>query len=191
MTSFLISAMNLRNMFRAQTNIGDGAFCEYSKLFSHSRFILNYRNSLHLQCLTGFWIRLWIFRCIKRKQPPEVFYEKGALKNFAKFTGKFLCQSLVFNKVAGLRPVTLLKKRLWHRCFSVNFSKFLRTLFLQNTSGRLFLFLLIVDHPTVNNKKPPEVLYKKGALINFVISAGEHLCCSLFLIISHDNAVYH
>ena len=42
-----------------------------------------------------------------------------------------------FNKVAGLMPATLLKKRLWHRCFPVNFSKFLRTPFLQNTSGRL------------------------------------------------------
>ena len=29
-----------------------------------------------------------------------------------------------------LRPVTLLKKRLWHRCFPVNFAKFLRTPFL-------------------------------------------------------------
>ena len=32
-----------------------------------------------------------------------------------------------------------LKKRLWHRCFHVNFAKFLRTPFLQDTSGRLFL----------------------------------------------------
>ena len=30
--------------------------------------------------------------------------EKGALRNFAKFTGKRLCQSLFFNKVAGLGP---------------------------------------------------------------------------------------
>ena len=36
-----------------------------------------------------------------------------------------------------LRPATLLKKRLWHRRFPVNFVKFLRTPFLQNTSGRL------------------------------------------------------
>ena len=28
--------------------------------------------------------------------------KKGVIKNFAKFTGKHLCQSL-FNKVAGLR----------------------------------------------------------------------------------------
>ena len=32
-----------------------------------------------------------------------------------------------FNKVAGLRRATLLKKRLWHRCFPVNSAKFLRT----------------------------------------------------------------
>ena len=32
-----------------------------------------------------------------------------------------------------------LKKRLWHRCFPVNFTKFLRTPFLKNTSGRLLL----------------------------------------------------
>ena len=37
------------------------------------------------------------------------------------------CQSLFF--VTGLRPVTLLKKRLWHRSFYVNFAKFLKTHF--------------------------------------------------------------
>ena len=65
--------------------------------------------------------------------------KQGVLKNFAKFTGKHLCQSIFLNKVAGLRPVTLIKKCLWHRCFPVNFAKFLRTYFLQNTSGRLLL----------------------------------------------------
>ena len=56
--------------------------------------------------------------------------KNGVLRNFAKFTGKQLCQILFFYKVAGLRPATLLKKRLWHRCFSDNFAKFLRTTFL-------------------------------------------------------------
>ena len=42
----------------------------------------------------------------------------------------------------GLKPATLLKKRLRHRCFPVNFAKFLRTSFLQNTSGRLLLCML-------------------------------------------------
>ena len=65
-----------------------------------------------------------------RSSRPEVFCKKGVLRNFTKFKGKHLCQSLFFNKVAGLRPATLLKKRLWHRCFPVNFAKFLRTSFL-------------------------------------------------------------
>ena len=56
-----------------------------------------------------------------------VLCKKGILKNFAKFTGKHLCQSLFFNKVAGLRPATLLKERLWRRCFPMNFAKFLKT----------------------------------------------------------------
>ena len=45
----------------------------------------------------------------------------------------------LFNNVGGLRPATLLKKSLWHRYFPLNFTKFLRTTFLQNSSGRLLL----------------------------------------------------
>ena len=70
-----------------------------------------------------------------RSSLPEVFYKKVVLRNFAKFTGKNLCQSLSFNKVAGLRSATLLKKRLWHRCFHVNLTKFLRAFAL--TFGNL------------------------------------------------------
>ena len=36
---------------------------------------------------------------------------------------------LIMLQASGLRPATLLKKRLWHRCFPVNFAKFLRTSF--------------------------------------------------------------
>ena len=64
-----------------------------------------------------------------RNSHPEVFSKKGVLKNFIKLTGERLCQSLFFNKVACLEPATLLKKRLWHRCFPVNFVTFLRTPF--------------------------------------------------------------
>ena len=38
-----------------------------------------------------------------------------------------------------------LKKRLLHRCFPVNFVKFLRTSFLQNTSGQLLLYKDLCD----------------------------------------------
>ena len=54
---------------------------------------------------------------------------KRVLGNYAKFTGKLLCLT---------QPVTLLKKRLWYRCFPVNFENILKILFLQNTSGGCF-----------------------------------------------------
>ena len=64
-----------------------------------------------------------------RSSRPEVFCRKSVLRNFAKFTVKRLCQDFPFSNVAGLRAATLLKKRLWRRCFPVNFVKFLRTAF--------------------------------------------------------------
>ena len=52
------------------------------------------------------------------------------------------CVSLFLNKFAGLRPATLLKKRLWHRCFPVNFAKLLITLFLTEHLWWLFLWVI-------------------------------------------------
>ena len=46
-----------------------------------------------------------------------------------------------FNKVASLRTATLFKKRLWHRCFPVNFAIFLRTPFLTEQLRWLLLKL--------------------------------------------------
>ena len=51
----------------------------------------------------------------------------------------------LFNKVEGL---ILLRKKLWHGCFPMNFVKFLRTSFLQKTSRRLLLYnVLKKDYP--------------------------------------------
>ena len=66
---------------------------------------------------------------------------KGVLRNFSKFTGKHLRQilsfnkvaGLLFNKVVGLRPATLLKNRLWHRCFPVNFCEISKNTFCYRT----------------------------------------------------------
>ena len=85
----------------------------------------------------------------------EVFCKKGVLGNFTKFTGRHLCISLFLNEVAGLRSATLLKKRLSHRSFPVNFAKFLRTSFLQNTSGRLLLSQKTQFQNTLTYQKPP------------------------------------
>ena len=47
-----------------------------------------------------------------QKQPPEEFYKKGTLKNFAKYTVKLLCRSFIFDKAAGHGFATLLKNGL-------------------------------------------------------------------------------
>ena len=52
--------------------------------------------------------------------------KKGVLRNFANFTGKQLCWSLFLIELQPL-GLQLYKKRLQHRCFPVEFTKFLRT----------------------------------------------------------------
>ena len=69
---------------------------------------------------------------------------KKVFLEISKNSQKSNCASLFFNKVADLRPATLLKKRLWHRCFPVNFVKFLRTPFFIEHLWRLlsqFIYL--------------------------------------------------
>ena len=93
-----------------------------------------------LSCI-GLFSSATIYICIYRTNHRSCSVKKVVLTNFAKFTGKNLRESLFFNKVAGLRPANLLKKRLWHRCFAVSFEKFVRTPSLQKTSGQLLLYL--------------------------------------------------
>ena len=50
-----------------------------------------------------------------------MLWKIGILRNCTKFTEKHLYQSLM--------PAILFKKRHWHRCFPVNFVKFLKTPF--------------------------------------------------------------
>ena len=73
-----------------------------------------------------------------RSSCPEAFCKKGVLRNFAKFTGKHPCQSLFLIKLqaGGLQ---FIKKDSGTGVFSVNFVKFLRTPFLQNTPERVLL----------------------------------------------------
>ena len=49
---------------------------------------------------------------IFKKQPPDVFHKKSVLKYLLRFIGK------------QPEACNFIKKRLWQRCFSVNFAKF-------------------------------------------------------------------
>ena len=53
-----------------------------------------------------------------------------------------MCQSLFFNKVAGLQACNFIKKRLQHKCFPKNIAKFLRTTILKNICEQLLLVLV-------------------------------------------------
>ena len=67
-------------------------------------------------------------RCSLRKGVLRISLRKGILRNFAKITGKHLCQSLFFNK-----------KETLTRAFLCGFCKVSKNTFLQNTYGRLLL----------------------------------------------------
>ena len=75
-----------------------------------------------------------------RSSHPWCSVRESVFRNFVKFTGKHLCQGLFF--------ATLLKKRFWHRCFPVNFRKFLRTPFY--TEHFWWLLLTIHEKDTAN-----------------------------------------
>ena len=49
-------------------------------------------------------------------------HQTRSFKNFAKFTGKQLCWSFLFNKNEGSWTATFLKKRLRFSCFPTNFA---------------------------------------------------------------------
>ena len=72
-------------------------------------------------------------------EPRDVFHKKAILKKFAIWKGKHLCRGLFFIKVAGLRPLTVLKKGLQHRYFLVNVRKFIKIPILKNICERLLL----------------------------------------------------
>ena len=99
-----------------------GVFHRASFFIKHLRLLLLYWNTSTKISLLLVPTEAVAQRCSLRK---------GVFRNFAKFTGKHQRQKLFFN---------FIKKRLWRRCFPVNFAKFLRTPFVQNTSGRLLLY---------------------------------------------------
>ena len=57
-------------------------------------------------------------KLLSRSSRPELFCKKRVLRNFVKFSGKHLWQSLFYNKVSGLKPVIFLKRETLAQAFS-------------------------------------------------------------------------
>ena len=65
-----------------------------------------------------------------RSTRPEVYCKKDVLENFAKFTGKHLCQSLFFTEQ---------KKKTLEQVFSCEFCEIFKNTFFIETYGGLLL----------------------------------------------------
>ena len=99
-------------------------------------------NAVYLELYLDLWARkccivicilivnaiLVVQRRIDWSSHRRVFIKKSAPTHFSKFTGKHMCKSLFF-------------KRLYYKFFPMNFPRFVRPLFLQNTLRRLLLYL--------------------------------------------------
>ena len=96
--------------------------------------------------------------CVYRSGRPEVFCKKGVLRNFAKFTGKHLCQSLS----------PFLTEHLWWLLLCA------RDIAEKSLNRLLLLPILKSNHRRCH--------VEKGVLKNFTNFTGKHLCWSLFLI---------
>ena len=76
-----------------------------------------------------------------KNQPSDVFYKKKC-SYLVKFVGRNLCQSLFFNKVASLRPATLLKRDSGKGIFLWILRNFLEHLFRRALPGDCFCYSL-------------------------------------------------
>ena len=156
-----------------------------------------YKSCLHyLFTKFLFFVWQWVSEYfVFRSSHQKCSARKRVLRSFTKFRWKHLCQSLFFNKVAGLGPATLLKKRLWqwHRYLPVNFAKFLRTLFLQNTSGLLLLcivtpsYVLLLCVPSsweMSERKKTIWFWPRLSLVSFNMFSNKKSNSSLTLLVS-------
>ena len=147
---------------------------------------------------TSFPENKWamFFEKIRSSHPRCSVRVKGVLRNFAKFKG------------------TLLKKRLWHRCFPVKFAKFLRTPFYRAPmlagSKKLIIFAKYRKDwhcfwfLTSKQRKSSHLIQifflfwsnhwrcsiKEAVLKYFANFTGKNLCRSLFLIKPFINRVF-
>ena len=141
-----------------------------------------------------------------RSSRPEVFCKKGVLKNFGKST---CARGLFFNKVSGLGPVTLFKKRPLAQVFSCEFCEvFKNTFFIEPLWWLLYIWDWVwkwEDYPGYaiqigwtlieiieifrysnfvlieSTSSHRRCFIKKVFLKNFVKFKGKHLCQILFI----------
>ena len=116
-----------------------------------------------------------------------MFCKKCVLTNFTKFTGKRLCHSFFFNKVASPRPATLLKKRLWHRYFPVKFVR--APFFIEHNSRFLCSVLSVLVKENRNQRKRNTLLLRWKWLLNVDLSSYNMVMLKLFSVLVNNQMI--
>ena len=136
---------------------------------------------LNLQCWSRFlglllWYSEYFANALPsccQKEPPEVFYKKSCSKKFRSIHRKTPVLEVLFS--CRPRLGTLLKKRLQHRCFPVNFARFLGTPILKNVSERLLLCCIKIHQASlecmIESWELIELKETWGKSINYLIKS--------------------
>ena len=114
--------------------------CASTKL-SHQKIQLWYFMQWNLHS-EGHWQEFFSRSSHGRGSVKNVFLEIHKNSQNSQEKHLSLCQSLFLNNVAGLRPETLLKKRLWQRCFSCEFCEISKNIFFYRTPPQGCFFFL-------------------------------------------------
>ena len=72
------------------------------KCGSFNKIVMKYSYGISFEVWVAGTCATCCHLSIYRSSLPEVICKKGVVRHFAKFTGKHLCQSLFFNKVAAI-----------------------------------------------------------------------------------------
>ena len=85
------------------------------------------------KCLLHFLLLVMLFADVAKRSNSSLktFFKTDVFRNFAILIHrKIAVLEPLFNNVSGLKACIFIKKRLQHRCFSMNIAKFLGTVFL-------------------------------------------------------------
>ena len=83
----------------------------------------------------GFFRKSFLYQIRRRNIPPEVFFEKDALKRCGKFTSEQSCPSVI-----SIKPLcNFIEITLRHGCSPVNLLHIFRIPFYKNSSGGMLL----------------------------------------------------
>ena len=102
-----------------------GCFCKVSSCFSRQPQPQNVTIDL---VFSFFLFTFFLFWFMSLKHPFGHALQRDPLKSFGKLTRTHVCQSFFLDKVAHHPACNFIKKGFQHRCFTVNFAKFLKTL---------------------------------------------------------------